>query len=178
MGAIAFHDYLLNHLSRRRSKKTSKLDSLAFVRGIHRWPVNSPHKRPVTRKMFPFDDVIVKTKWLREWPPFASGIQCLLIVHYDIHLCCLKETWVGCWADVRNLISLLQFSNIRFWLIQTSKLSFSTIWKLSYEYKITKYKVTVLRLCIPSFKILIDLSKQFSCNPTEQYLIWFTYGVK
>ena len=31
--------------------------SLAFVRGIHRWPVNSPHKGPVTRKMFPFDDV-------------------------------------------------------------------------------------------------------------------------
>ena len=28
--------------------------SLAFVRGIHRWPVNSLHK--VTRKMFPFDD--------------------------------------------------------------------------------------------------------------------------
>ena len=34
--------------------------SLAFVRGIHRWPVNSPHKGPVTRKMFPFDDVIMK----------------------------------------------------------------------------------------------------------------------
>ena len=33
--------------------------SLAFVRGIHRWPVNSPHKSPVTRKMFPFDDVIM-----------------------------------------------------------------------------------------------------------------------
>ena len=33
--------------------------SLAFVRRIHRWPVNSPHKWPVTRKMFPFDDVIV-----------------------------------------------------------------------------------------------------------------------
>ena len=30
-----------------------------FVRGIHRWPVNSPHKGPVTRKMFPFDDVIM-----------------------------------------------------------------------------------------------------------------------
>ena len=36
--------------------------SLAFVRGIHRWPVNSPHKRPVTRKMFPFDDVIIHTE--------------------------------------------------------------------------------------------------------------------
>ena len=34
--------------------------SLAFVRGIHRSPVNSPHKGPVTRKMFPFDDVMIK----------------------------------------------------------------------------------------------------------------------
>ena len=33
--------------------------SLAFVWGIHRGPVNSPHKWPVTRKMFPFDDVIM-----------------------------------------------------------------------------------------------------------------------
>ena len=33
--------------------------SLAFVRGIHQGPVNSPHKGPVTRKMFPFDDVIM-----------------------------------------------------------------------------------------------------------------------
>ena len=31
--------------------------SLVFVWGIHRWSVNSPHKWPVTRKMFPFDDV-------------------------------------------------------------------------------------------------------------------------
>ena len=28
------------------------------MRGIHRWPVNSPHKWPVARKMFPFDDII------------------------------------------------------------------------------------------------------------------------
>ena len=34
--------------------------SLAFVRGIHRGPVNYPHKWPVTPKMFPFDDVIMK----------------------------------------------------------------------------------------------------------------------
>ena len=33
--------------------------SLAFARGIHRSPVNSPHKGPVTRKMFQYDDVIV-----------------------------------------------------------------------------------------------------------------------
>ena len=33
--------------------------SLAFVRGIHRWPVNSPHKWPVTRNIFPYDDAIM-----------------------------------------------------------------------------------------------------------------------
>ena len=41
-------------------RKLQSSASLAFVRGIHRGPVNSPHKRPVTRKMFPFDDVIMK----------------------------------------------------------------------------------------------------------------------
>ena len=35
-------------------RKHKRSVSLAFVRGIHRYPVNSPHKRPVTRKMFPF----------------------------------------------------------------------------------------------------------------------------
>ena len=33
--------------------------SLVPVRGIHRSPVDSPHKEPVSRKMFPFDDVIM-----------------------------------------------------------------------------------------------------------------------
>ena len=40
-------------------RKHQSSASLAFVQGIHRWPVNSPHKGPVTRKMFPFDDVIM-----------------------------------------------------------------------------------------------------------------------
>ena len=33
--------------------------SLAFVRVIHKSPVNSPHQGPISRKMFPFDDVIM-----------------------------------------------------------------------------------------------------------------------
>ena len=35
--------------------------SLAFVRGIPQWPVNSPHKWLVTRKMLPLDDVTIYT---------------------------------------------------------------------------------------------------------------------
>ena len=44
-------------------RKHQSSASLAFVRGIHRGPVNSPHKWPVTRKMFPFDDVITHCSW-------------------------------------------------------------------------------------------------------------------
>ena len=40
-------------------RKHQSSASLAFVWEIHRRPVNSPHKWPVTRKMFPFDDVIM-----------------------------------------------------------------------------------------------------------------------
>ena len=41
-------------------RKHQSSTSLAFARGIHRWPVNSPHEGPVTWKMFPFDDVIMR----------------------------------------------------------------------------------------------------------------------
>ena len=40
-------------------RKHQSSSSLTFVTGIHRWPVNSPHKGPVTRKRFPIDDVIM-----------------------------------------------------------------------------------------------------------------------
>ena len=45
-------------------RKHQSSASLAFVRGIHRGPVNSPHKWPVTRKMFPFDDVIMSVIYI------------------------------------------------------------------------------------------------------------------
>ena len=48
-------------------RKPQRSASLAFERGIHRWPVNSPHKWPVTRKMFPFDDVIMKRRHASQW---------------------------------------------------------------------------------------------------------------
>ena len=73
--------------------------SLAFVRGIHQWPVNSPHKWPVTRKMFPFDDVTMisqntpktyRISPVRVWSVFCGlmsswpniDIQHLSLSHY------------------------------------------------------------------------------------------------
>ena len=61
------HDCLLNRAFRRRSKKTSELrDTGPFFRRIHR---NSPHKRQVTRKMFPFD----VTMWCRSGNSYMSA---------------------------------------------------------------------------------------------------------
>ena len=54
----------ITSLRRAHQRKHQSSASLAFVWGIHRRPVNSPHKWPVTRKMFPFDDVIMSNSQL------------------------------------------------------------------------------------------------------------------
>ena len=48
-----------NVYSDAHQRKHHSSASLAFVWGIHQGLVNSPHKWPVMRKMFPFDDVIM-----------------------------------------------------------------------------------------------------------------------
>ena len=71
--------------------------SLTFLRGIHRWPVNSPHKWPVTQKIFPFDDVnmlmrseclrnIFQWNFNRNWSISKSHLQSgSHFVHDSIH---------------------------------------------------------------------------------------------
>ena len=64
MGAIAsqitsFTIVYSTVYSNADERKHQSSASLAFVWGILGGPVNSPHKWPVTRKMFPFDDVIM-----------------------------------------------------------------------------------------------------------------------
>ena len=46
--------------------------SLTFVRRIHRGLVNSSHKWPVTRKMFPFDDAIMVSLLRYVWYTYFS----------------------------------------------------------------------------------------------------------
>ena len=107
------HHCLLNSLFRRRSKKTWSSASLDFVTGIHRWPVNSPHKGPVKRKKFPFDDVIkilyfpkfyVKTTrcyFIRQFVKYTawSHIRISSAVLISIYACGLKVVYtvIGLW---------------------------------------------------------------------------------
>ena len=68
-GSLHYHDVMMSGMaspitsltivystvySGADQRKHQSSASLAFVRGIHRGPVNSPHKGPVTRKTFPF----------------------------------------------------------------------------------------------------------------------------
>ena len=64
------HDFLLNRLFKRRSKKTLKRHFTGHRAEIHRGSVNSPHKWPVTRKMFPFDGVIM-CWWINTYTNFV-----------------------------------------------------------------------------------------------------------
>ena len=85
-------DCLLSRLIRRTTNQITKLSFTGFVwRGIHRWPVDSPNKGPVTRKMFPFDDVI--GLWLMQ--SWGTCISIAQIIIFTINQ-------FICWTNVRQ----------------------------------------------------------------------------
>ena len=89
-------DCLLNHSIRRRSKKTSKLRVTGLCAGNS--PVNSPHKGPVTRKMFPFDDVIMRRcilAMLRGSTDGRTGI-CINTLRPRQNGSCFADDTLGC----------------------------------------------------------------------------------
>ena len=66
------HECLLSRLFNAQIKENIKaMRHSPCVRGIQRWSLNSPHKEPVPREMFPFDDVIMK-----------SGTYCRTLDYY------------------------------------------------------------------------------------------------
>ena len=60
------HDCLLKHLFRLRSKKTPKLRVTGLCEGNSPVTGEFPHKGPLTRKKFPFEDVIMVTSCFHE----------------------------------------------------------------------------------------------------------------
>ena len=89
------HDCLLNRLLSRSSTKISKLRVTGLCVGSHRRQVNSPHKWPVTRKMFPFDEVIM-LKPEQIGRHFADGIFDFLIAYSwkESFVIWLKFQWI------------------------------------------------------------------------------------
>ena len=71
----------------QRKHQSSALQ--AFVWGVHRGPVNSLHKWPVTQKMFPFDDVIMVRKEKSIW--MDASLEC---AHYQRNQINYKEKYM------------------------------------------------------------------------------------
>ena len=85
--------------------------SLAFVWGIHLGPVNSPHKWPVTRKMFPFHDIIMCSTWHQ-----LCGFRCLFCGFTWLKLAYLK--WESthlqtCWGPGEGIVKKAQVYNCK-----------------------------------------------------------------
>ena len=103
-------------------RKHQSSASLAFVRGIHRWAVNSPHEWPVTRKMFPFDDVIMLS-WLvistesavnsaihftkcTLVSPIRSEIPDIILSQDKRCAMCVNKFWMWlCWINISGIPS-------------------------------------------------------------------------
>ena len=71
--------------------------SLAFVRVIHRWPMNSSLKWPVTRKIFSFDDVIILLLVIKECSLPSARLSighCIALVSYNCVLELLEATYL------------------------------------------------------------------------------------
>ena len=79
-------------------RKHQSSASLAFVRGIHRLPVNSPHKGPVTRKMLPFDDVIMIVEHfdghIDDDDDSLTRNPSENVVDLHAYLCLLRDHWM------------------------------------------------------------------------------------
>ena len=63
-------------------RKNQSSASLAFVMGIHRWPLNSPHERPVTRKMFHMMTSSCFNQWektlrVQDLPSLPRPVSCV-----------------------------------------------------------------------------------------------------
>ena len=103
---------LLNRLFRCRWKKTSKLRVTGLCAGNSPGPVNSPHKGPVTRKMFPFDDVIMTT--VSQPPHLYSGISYIESSPVRWNDGCMQ--WMDHFQPEYNLRdkSLLELSRFRY----------------------------------------------------------------
>ena len=116
--------------------------SLAFVWGIHQGPVNSPHKWPVMREMFPFDDVImIKWKHFPLYCPFVQGNHRSLLNSPHIGQWCgalmfsLICTWINGWANNHEAGDLRHHHahydvTVMTSLILRSRCSTCLIWKL------------------------------------------------
>ena len=123
------HDCLLNRLFRNRSKKTPKLRATGLCVRNSPGTGEFPHKWPVTRKMLPFDDVIM--------PWCLVGRHVLCPGQLTVHLPVLHLTHWG--RDQIDVISQTTFSNA-FSRIKMNEFRLGFHWSLFLRFQLTIFQ--------------------------------------
>ena len=131
--------------------------SLAFVRGIHRWPVNSPHKGPVMWKRFPFNDVIMSEKvehWADRYTrPHGWAKGCHNVKNYE-------NIFAGpTYTMISSLTVISNFERLRghrcskpFTAVPGVKVT--NVWNVKYFVDRKKYVSFTLMICASTHHIL------------------------
>ena len=92
-------------------RKYQSSASLAFVRRIHRWPVNSPLKGPVMWKMFSFDDVIMKP--IRAWHiPLPDSLGQVKLTFGQVDFDKVSSEWYIICIEESKILEVKQASEI------------------------------------------------------------------
>ena len=140
-------------------RKYRSSTSLAFVRGIHRSPVNSPHKGLVTRKLFSFDDVLMTwARPLTNIAPHAVGVRFPVLTSW------LSQT-VGL--------------GIRAWFVagkhaESSLVQINLSWNIEIKYEYSKIISVVYRWYFASYMIQTKRTA-FLQNSVYKLWLWTTY---
>ena len=161
------HSTVYSDVDQRKHQSSA---SLAFVWGIHRGPVNSLHKWPVKRKMFPFDDVIMQ----------IGRYNTFLLCHVSA-VVCLRKLY----------LYILSFTSCRSWknwgvcLFAHNTIPSSSLYRFIWKYwtktweSITKYLVSLLcRVCVKEY---VNFLNYLLCNvfgsvfSAYLFLFWWKY---
>ena len=154
-------------------RKHQSFAPLAFLRGIHWWPMKSPHKGPVTRKMFPFDHVIMCIMDVRaitdavKWESIVLIIGCGQYFNHQldfkINQCCQRPLTQ---FTMRN--TYLTASPTFPWQRALHKLgSVAVVWSKSFEILrwILRYNANCVHYHTPEF-----IDSRFSKSPCHTYM--------
>ena len=148
-------------------RKRQSSASLAFVRGIHRGPVNSPHKWPVTREMLPFDDVIMNfVVILTVW---HQSILFHVYAVFVIIMVAIRASMIHTLSLSIPSIAMYQVTTAKYWIKwrawNESNAHYSDVtWAsqingtLTYQYEFELYRCKILVVLTRNLESLIRTS--------------------
>ena len=149
--------------------------SQAFVRGIHRGAVNSPHKWPVTQQMFPFDDVITNNT------PWNMRMVCLLCFVF-LSVICIKvinEQW---WKSIITAPTPVKYPEALQWrhnVLDDASNNRRLDYLLSRSFRRRSKKTSKLRgtgLCAGNSPVTAEFPASRASN-AENVSIWWRHHI-